>query len=96
MATATGYMLGDNSHDQNSSADTTTTATLTAPASAQAMVLTVETTSARVVFDDTTPSSSNGIVLAKDAAPVVFPFAANVSWRSTAGTASVVNVIWLY
>lgn len=96
MATATSFELGSASFAQDSSANTTTDATLTKPAGAQAMVLTVETTSARVVFDGTTPASDNGIVVAKDAAPLFLPFAADVKWRSTAGTAAVVNVLWLF
>jgi hypothetical protein len=29
------------------------------------------------------------------AAPLYLPFAKTITWRSTAGTASILNVIWL-
>lgn len=85
---------------QDSSPDTSTTKTLAPPtttaATPVACLVTVETTAARVTFNGTAPSSANGIVVQKDAAPLYLPFAATITWRSTAGTASILNVVWLY
>lgn len=84
------------SQAQDSSPDASTTKTLTPPAGALACMVTAETTTARVTFNGTVPSSSNGLVVQVAAAPLYLPFAEPITWRSTAGTASILNVLWLY
>lgn len=83
------------SQAQGSSADSSTTATIAAPAGAHACLISVETTNARMLFESGTPGTTNGHVMVKDQPPIFMPFGEDILFRSTAGTASVVNVTWL-
>lgn len=87
---------GATSQAQDSSPDTTTSKTLVPPQGAIACEITVETTAARVTWNGTTPSSTNGLLIQPAAAPLYQPFAKTITWRSSAGTASIVNVLWLF
>jgi hypothetical protein len=82
-------------HVQQSSPDTTTVKTFDPPQYAVACIITVETTAARVTFDGSTPASDNGQVFPISAVPVYVPLGKTIKHTSTAGTASVLNVLWL-
>lgn len=79
-------------------ADQTTVKTLTAPAYAAGVIITVETTSARVTFDGSDPSAASAPshVIAKDQLPLFLPIGAGtvLKWISTANAASVVQATW--
>lgn len=82
----------------SSAADTTTVSTLAAPAGAMACLITVETTDARMTFDGSAPSATNGQVMKQGVALVFVPLADQVNgikWTSTAAAVSTVNVTWL-
>lgn len=55
------------------SATSTTSTSQALKAPARAVLISVETIDARVTFDGTTPSSSNGLVFPKALAPVLVP-----------------------
>lgn len=77
----------------------TTTAdvkTFTAPDRAVACMVTVETNAARLSFNGVDPSSSNGMIFPKDAAPVYVPTGKSIKAVSTTAGNAVVNVLWLY
>lgn len=76
---------------RDSSPDASTVKTLTCLADVNAVFITVETTAARVTFDGSTPSTTNGIVIQKDSSPLFVPVVAGtqIKWISTAGAASV-------
>lgn len=84
-------------HARDSSSGTADVKTLTPPAGATACVLCVETTSARVTFDGSTPSATNGLVVPSGANPLVLDVrpGAGIKWASTAAAASILNVLWL-
>lgn len=84
------------SFQQQSSPDTSTVRTFTPPGNAVACLITVETTDARVSFHGADPSSSVGHVIKVGQNPYYHPAATAFRAASTAGTASVVNVTWLY
>lgn len=52
---------------------TTDTKTYTAPAGTSAVLIGVETTDARITFDGTTPTATNGLVYPKALSPVLVP-----------------------
>lgn len=81
----------------SSAADTTTVSTLTAPGNAAGMLLTVETTNARMTFDGTDPHGGTGShVIPKDQLPLFLPIGNGtvVKWVSTASAVSTVNITW--
>lgn len=84
------------SHQRGSSADTTTVATLTPANGTSAVLITVETTSARLTFDSSDPSAASAPshVFPKDQLPVLLLLGpgAVIKWVSTAGTAAVVQM----
>lgn len=86
-------------HFRNTSPDTTTIRTITPGTMTSAVLITVETTNARVTFDGSDPSAASApsIVFPKDSIPVLVPVGAGavIKWVSTAGTAAVVNVLEL-
>lgn len=81
-----------------SAADTSTVSTLTAPAGAAGVILTVETTSARVTFDGTDPAAASAPshVIPKDQLPLFLPIGSGtvIKWVSTAAAVSVVQATW--
>lgn len=81
---------------QLTSTATTDVESKTLDGKVSAVLLTVETTNARVTFDPAgvDPDTTHGHVFAKDAAPVLVPVGAGTVIRhaSTAGTNSVLNI----
>ncbi len=82
-------------HAQATSTGTANVQTLTVPAGANAVLISVETTNARVTSDGTTPSATNGLVYQKDASPVFVPLAETIKFVSTAAANSVLNALWI-
>lgn len=84
------------SHQRGSSPDTTTIRTITLTKNTSAILITVETTNARVTLDGSDPSAASApsLVFPKDLAPVLVRVGpdATVKWVSTAAAASVVQV----
>lgn len=80
----------------SSAADTTTVSTLTSPGPTAGVTITVETTGARVTFDGSTPSSTNGHVFPKDQVPAFYPFGQGmvIKWTSTAAAVSTIQATW--
>ena len=73
---------------------------LTVPAGARAVLISVETTDARVTFDGSAPGATLGHVVKAGVNPVVLPvggsgIAPSVKFASTAAAASIVNVTYL-
>lgn len=70
------------------------------PGSALAMLISIETTSARVTLDGSDPSASSAPsnVFPKDAAPILLPVGIGsvVKWVAASAAASVVQVTWLH
>jgi len=81
---------------QATSTGTSDVKTLTPPAHASSVLITVETTAARVTFDGSAPASGNGIVIPAGALPLLLPVGAGATIKvaSTAGANSVVDVAW--
>lgn len=88
-------IVADTPHVQKTSTGTADTQTATAPAFAVGCLLTVETTAARVTFDGSTPTSTNGLVIPAGTTPIFIPLGRTIKIRSTAAANSVVNVLWL-
>lgn len=80
--------------EQVTSTGTSDVQTVTTGNSCSAVLITVETNAARVTFDGTTPSSSNGVVIPKDAVPLLIGFRHNRTIKavSTVAGNSIVNV----
>lgn len=93
---AGGTVAPTTAHKRDSSPDVSTVKTITLDANTSAILVTVETTSARVTLDGTDPSvaSAPSTVFPKDSIPVLVPVGpdATVKWVSTAAAASVVQV----
>jgi hypothetical protein len=71
--------------------------TITPPTGARACYINVAAAAAQsayITFDGSTPSSSNGIEIAKGTNPVYFGLAATIKWVGIGGN-STVNVQWL-
>lgn len=71
--------------------------TLTPPSDASACMVSVETTSARITFDGSTPAVGNGHVFPTAQVPQTLLIGAGstIKFISTAAANSVVNVTWL-
>lgn len=82
-------------HDQATSASTGNVATLARPANASACYLTVTTTKAFITFDGSTPSSTNGLPVVAGGLPVRFDVLGDIKVDSSAGTASIVDCLWV-
>lgn len=82
-------------HAQATSTGTGDPKTLTAPDNATGVFMTVLTTDARVTFDGTTPTSSNGLIVPDGGLPTFFPLGRDIIFTSTAGANSVVDVLWI-
>lgn len=87
------------STSRDSSPDTATVRTITPPRNASAVLITVETTSARVTFDNSDPSAANAPshVIPTAQVPVFIPIGAGsvIKWISTAAAASVLQATFL-
>jgi hypothetical protein len=83
---------------QATSTGTGNVQSLTIPRSTSAVEITAETTAARVTFDNSTPSSGNGVVFPINALPTLVPLRGRapdaIKFTSTAAANSVVNVAW--
>lgn len=82
-------------HVQSTSANTGDVQTITRPEAATACYVTASTTAARLTFDGSTPSATEGLVVPTGQ---LFDFSfdnAAIKHASTAGTASVLDVAWL-
>lgn len=86
-------------HQRGSSATTVDVKTINLNGNTSAILVTVETTNARLTFDGTDPSAASAPsnVFPKDSLPVLVPVGpgATVKWVSTAAAASVVQVLEL-
>ena len=83
------------SHARATSSGIANVQTLSPPAGTSACVLTVQTSNAQATFNGIDASTTNGIILQKDASPIFFPFAETIKFVSTAAVNSVVDVLWL-
>lgn len=87
---------GSTAHKRDSSPDTSTVKTITVGGMTGAVLITVETTNARVTLDGSDPSAASApsTVFPKDSAPVLVPVGSGtkIKWVSTAAAASVVQV----
>jgi hypothetical protein len=81
---------------QATSTGTADVKTITPPKGASSALITVETTSARMTFDGSTPSSGNGIVVPTAALPLLIPVGVGctIKFAATAAANSVVDVAW--
>lgn len=83
-------------HDQITPTTTSDDKTSTVPAGCSAVMISVETTDARLSFDGTAPSSSVGNVFPKGLAPVLLPIVpVSVQAVSTASANAVVDIVYL-
>lgn len=82
-------------HAQQTPSSTSDTKTFTPPALAKACMICVETNGARLTFDGTAPSSSNGLVFPAGVAPIFVPMASTIKAVSTVAGNAVVNVLWI-
>lgn len=71
--------------------------TVTPPANCSALLLTVETTAARMVFDGSTPGAANGLLCPTGLAPVLIPVGpgSTIKFASSAAAASIVDIAYL-
>lgn len=76
--------------------DASTVQTALPPAGAVACEINVATTDARVTFNGTTPSSTNGQIVKKDQNPIYKPYAVPIKAVATAAAVSTIDVLWLY
>lgn len=85
------------SFEQLTPTTTTDIKTGTVPNGCSAILISVETTNARITLTGTAPDSTHGHVFPKDAAPVLIPVGegATVKAVSTAAASAVVNVTYL-
>lgn len=85
---------------QQTSTGTGDVKTFTPPATvgqkAHACLITVETTTARVTFNGVSPDATHGHIFQTAQQPVYIPAAPTIKAASTAGTSSIVTVIWLH
>lgn len=83
-------------HQSGTSSDTSTVETITLGSETSAILVTVETTSARITLDGSDPSASSApsMVVQKDSAPLYIPVGPGtvVKFVSTASADSVVQV----
>lgn len=88
------FSLSPLSTQHDTSPDASTVKTLTPTAGTSGLLITVETTNARVTFDGSTPSATNGHVFPKDQPPWYVPVSsdARVKWISTASADCIVQV----
>ncbi len=83
-------------HAQGTSPDTTTVIVIAPPnKGVHGCFITVDTTDARVTFDGSTPTGSNGLLIKKDLAPIFIPIARRIQFVSSAVANSIVNVLWV-
>jgi hypothetical protein len=83
--------------EQLTSTGTGNVQTATAAVSgARHVLLSVETTAARVTFDGSTPSATNGHVIPAGAIPLYLPIGRSsvLKVASSAGTSSILNITW--
>lgn len=80
---------------QLTSTGTTNSQTATPPAGAVGFFIQVGTTSGYITLDGSTPSSSNGLLIAKDQLPMFIPVAQTIILRSSAGANSVASIQWV-
>lgn len=86
-------------HQRGSSSGTGNVATITLDSNTSAILVTVETTNARLTFDGSDPSAASApsSVFPKDSAPVLVPVGAGcvVKWCAATAAASVVQILEL-
>lgn len=82
-------------HAQATSTGTGDVKTLARPASAIAVYLTVTTNAARVVFDGSTPSSTNGILVPTGVLWLFEIGGSDIKFASSIAANSVVDALWL-
>lgn len=92
------HSISGASDEQYTSTSTANVQTLTIPKGALALLVSVETTSARLTTDGSAPASTKGHVIQTAQNPLYLPFAAGATlkYASTAGTSSILNVTWLF
>lgn len=85
------------SFEQLAPTSTTDGKTATVPAGCSAVLISVETTDARITFTGVTPDSTHGHVFPKALGPVLVPVGqgATIEAVSTAAAASAVNITYL-
>lgn len=71
---------------------TTDVKTYTIPAGCSAVLIGVETTDARITFDGTDPSATNGLVYPKALAPVLVPIGPGSTIKAVATSAATSTV----
>ena len=91
------FTLVSNLTAQATSTGTADVKSLDTSTHASSVMITVETNAARVTLDGTTPSTSNGIVIPKDALPLLLPVGdgTTIKFVSTIAGNSIVDAIWL-
>lgn len=84
-----------NPHAQATSTGTADVKTFSPPGGAHGFFITVQTNPVYLTLDGTTPSSTNGLHVIKDAAPVFIPASKTISVASDTAGNAVVNVLWV-
>lgn len=84
-----------NPHVQVTSTGTSDVHMITPPGGGHGFFVTVQTNNIYLTFDGSAPSSSNGLHVVKDSAPVFFPVGKAISFASDAAANAVVNILWL-
>jgi hypothetical protein len=69
--------------------------TLNPPDGAHGFFVTVETNPVYMTFDGTAPSSSNGLHVQKDTAPIFIPASKPLKFASDTAGNAVVNILWV-
>jgi len=82
-------------HVQATSAGTADIKTIAAPKDAVACLIDVATTDARVTFDGSAPSATNGLIVKAGQQPIYVGVGKAVMFASTAAAASIVDLLWL-
>ena len=88
------YGLPANSHQQVTSTGTSDVHTLSRPSRASGVFITVQTNNVYLTLDGSVPSSSNGLHVVKDTAPIFLPFGENVKVASDTAGPATVSAIW--
>lgn len=84
-----------NPHVQVTSTGTSDVHTVNPPAGAHGFFCTVQTNPVYMTLDGTTPSSTNGLHVVKDSAPIFIPAGKPVNLASDTAGNAVVNILWV-
>lgn len=84
-----------NPHVQATSTGTGDVHTLTPPAGSHGFFITVQTNPIYLTLDGTAPSSTNGLHVIKDSAPIFIPAGRPINFAADTAGNAVVNILWV-